>query len=84
MVSVDQSITMLISVFIYILLCRALCSYLVTENIGSKHRSWMSIAFSMSYPIGMILLAVSANYIHAWRNLQLSLTIPAFLLVFYC
>lgn len=56
----------------------------VTENIGSKHRSWMSIAFSMSYPIGMILLAISAHFIHAWRHLQLSLTVPAFLLVFYC
>lgn len=58
--------------------------FAVTENIGSKHRSWMSIAFSMSYPVGMILLAISANYIHAWRHLQLSLTVPAFLLVFYC
>ncbi|XP_031618292.1 organic cation transporter protein isoform X1 [Contarinia nasturtii] len=57
---------------------------LLTENIGSKHRSWMSIAFSMSYPVGMILLAISANYIHAWRQLQFSLTVPAFLLVFYC
>lgn len=58
--------------------------FTVTENIGSKHRSWMSIAFSMSYPIGMLLLALSANYIHPWRQLQLSLTIPAFLLFGYC
>lgn len=58
---------------------------LVTENIGSKHRSWMSIAFTMSYPIGMILLAVSAHYIQVWQQLQLSLTIPAvFLLVIWC
>lgn len=56
----------------------------VTENIGAKHRSWMSIAFSMSYPVGMLLLALSANYIHPWRQLQLSLTIPAFLLIGYC
>lgn len=39
----------------------------------------------MSYPIGMILLAVSARYIQDWQQLQLSLTIPAvFLLVIWC
>lgn len=41
----------------------------------------MSIAFTMSYPIGMILLSVSAHYIHVWQQLQLSLTIPAVFLV---
>lgn len=56
----------------------------VTENISTGYRSWMSIAFTMSYPIGMILLAITANFVHQWRQLQLSLTIPAFLLVFYC
>lgn len=60
------------------------CSFSVTENIGSKHRSWMSIAFSMSYPVGMIILALSANFLHQWRQLQLALTIPSFLLIFYC
>lgn len=49
----------------------------VTENIGIKPRSWMSIVITASYPIGMLLLALSANFLHFWRHLQMSLAIPA-------
>ncbi|KAJ6638868.1 Organic cation transporter protein, partial [Pseudolycoriella hygida] len=55
---------------------------LLTENIGIKPRSWMSIVITASYPIGMLLLALSANFLHFWRYLQLSLTIPAASLIF--
>lgn len=54
----------------------------VTENIGIKPRSWMSIMITASYPVGMLLLALSANFLHVWRYLQLSLTIPAASLIF--
>ncbi|XP_055370812.1 organic cation transporter protein [Condylostylus longicornis] len=54
---------------------------LLTENISLKHRSWMSIAFSASYPTGMLLLALAAYLVDSWRYLQLSLTIPGFLLI---
>lgn len=56
---------------------------LLTENIGTRHRSWMSIAFNFSYPIGMLILALAAYYIHPWRDLSLALTIPSFLLVIH-
>lgn len=53
----------------------------VTENICVKHRSWMSIAFAASYPVGMLILSTLAYFIEPWRYLQLALTIPAFFLV---
>nr|XP_029716263.1 LOW QUALITY PROTEIN: organic cation transporter protein [Aedes albopictus] len=56
---------------------------LLTENIGTRHRSWMSIAFNFSYPIGMLILALAAYYIHPWRDLSLALTIPSFLLIIH-
>ncbi|XP_065354205.1 organic cation transporter protein [Calliphora vicina] len=57
---------------------------MIVENICIKHRSWMSIAFSASYPIGMIILAVAAYLVEPWRYLQLTLTIPALLLILNC
>ncbi|XP_058450230.1 organic cation transporter protein [Malaya genurostris] len=56
---------------------------LLTENIGVRHRSWMSIAFNFSYPIGMLILALAAYYINSWRDLSLALTIPSFLLIIH-
>lgn len=42
-----------------------------------KHRYWMGIAFNYAYPVGMLYLALIANFIYLWRDIQLSLTIPA-------
>uniref|UniRef100_A0A182JN64 Major facilitator superfamily (MFS) profile domain-containing protein n=1 Tax=Anopheles atroparvus TaxID=41427 RepID=A0A182JN64_ANOAO len=56
---------------------------LLTENIGKRHRSWMSIAFNFSYPLGMLFLALAAYLIHPWRDLSLALTVPSFLLVIH-
>uniref|UniRef100_A0A182T9P4 Major facilitator superfamily (MFS) profile domain-containing protein n=1 Tax=Anopheles maculatus TaxID=74869 RepID=A0A182T9P4_9DIPT len=56
---------------------------LLTENIGKRHRSWMSIAFNFSYPIGMLCLALAAYLIDPWRDLSLALTVPSFLLVIH-
>lgn len=56
---------------------------LLTENVGVRHRSWMSIAFNFSYPIGMLILAAAAYYIKPWRDLSLALTIPSFLLIIH-
>lgn len=58
-------------------------SIAVTENVGVRHRSWMSIAFNFSYPIGMLILAAAAYYIKPWRDLSLALTIPSFLLIIH-
>ncbi|KAI9584726.1 organic cation transporter protein [Glossina fuscipes] len=57
---------------------------MIVENICIKHRSWMSIAFSASYPIGMILMAAAAYLVEPWRYLQLTLTIPALLAIINC
>lgn len=40
----------------------------------------MSIAYNFAYPLGMLYLAGSAYLIPKWRDLQLALTIPSFLL----
>ncbi|KFB42101.1 AGAP003303-PA-like protein [Anopheles sinensis] len=56
---------------------------LLTENIGKRHRSWMSIAFNFSYPLGMLFLALAAYLIHPWRDLSLALTVPSFLLIIH-
>ncbi|KAH8293805.1 hypothetical protein KR054_004772 [Drosophila jambulina] len=57
---------------------------MIVENICLKHRSWMSIAFSASYPVGMIILAIIGYFIQPWRHLQLALTIPSLLLLLNC
>ncbi|XP_020798422.1 organic cation transporter protein [Drosophila serrata] len=57
---------------------------MIVENICLKHRSWMSIAFSASYPVGMIILAIIGYFIQPWRDLQLALTIPSLLLILNC
>uniref|UniRef100_A0A1A9WB67 Major facilitator superfamily (MFS) profile domain-containing protein n=1 Tax=Glossina brevipalpis TaxID=37001 RepID=A0A1A9WB67_9MUSC len=57
---------------------------MIVENICLKHRSWMSIAFSSSYPVGMILMAAAAYLVEPWRYLQLTLTIPALLAIINC
>ncbi|XP_060648149.1 organic cation transporter protein [Drosophila nasuta] len=57
---------------------------MIVENICLKHRSWMSIAFSASYPVGMIMLAITGYLIQPWRYLQLALTIPSMLLILNC
>ncbi|XP_058130471.1 organic cation transporter protein [Anopheles ziemanni] len=56
---------------------------LLTENIGKRHRSWMSIAFNFSYPLGMLFLALAAYLIQPWRDLSLALTVPSFLLIIH-
>lgn len=57
---------------------------LLSENISVNHRSWMSIAFSASYPVGMVILAITAYLVQPWRDLQMTLTIPSFLLILNC
>lgn len=59
-------------------------SLAVTENISQKHRSWMSVVFTISYPIGMLIMASCASFIPLWRSLQLALVAPGVLLVIHC
>lgn len=55
----------------------------VTEFAAPKYRSTMSIVFSVSYPIGMIILSITASFIQPWRHLQLALSLPALLLIIH-
>ncbi|XP_053946998.1 organic cation transporter protein [Anastrepha ludens] len=57
---------------------------MIVENICLRHRSWMSIAFSGSYPVGMILMAIAGYFVPQWRYLQLTLTVPSVLLILNC
>ncbi|GAB0091497.1 organic cation transporter protein [Sergentomyia squamirostris] len=57
---------------------------LLTENIAMKHRSWMSIMFTISYPIGMLFLTLFAYLLPQWRSLQLALVLPGLLLIVHC
>lgn len=56
---------------------------LITENSGNKLRSNLSIAFNFSYPLGILFLAVAAYIVPKWRYLQLTLTVPSFLLIIH-
>lgn len=56
---------------------------LITENAGKKHRSSLSIAYNFAYPLGFLFLAFAAYNLPKWRDLQLALTIPSFLLVIH-
>jgi MFS family permease len=56
---------------------------LITENSGQKYRSSLSIAYNFSYPIGFLFLAYAAYVFPKWRDLQLALTIPSFLLIIH-
>lgn len=56
----------------------------VAEAVSSKHRSWTSVVYSISYPFGALLLALIAYLERDWRDLQMCLTLPGFLLIFHC
>uniref|UniRef100_A0A336N5D9 CSON006806 protein n=1 Tax=Culicoides sonorensis TaxID=179676 RepID=A0A336N5D9_CULSO len=54
---------------------------ILTEAVAKKHRSWTSVVYSISYPVGTLILALLAYFQREWRNLQMCLTLPAFLLL---
>lgn len=53
----------------------------MTEFASPKYRSTLSIFFSVSYPIGMTMLALIAYFVRPWRMLQFALSAPAILLI---
>ncbi|XP_012262132.2 organic cation transporter protein isoform X2 [Athalia rosae] len=56
----------------------------LTEVAGPKHRAWMGIVYSMGYPLGMMILPGIAYWAQDWKLLQLSITLPAVILLLHC
>ncbi|XP_063709628.1 organic cation transporter protein-like [Culicoides brevitarsis] len=53
------------------------------EYLQPQHRSMGAMVFSIMYPVGMIFIALLANYLQNWRHLLLSLYVPTFIGFFY-
>ncbi|KAG7509281.1 organic cation transporter protein-like [Solea senegalensis] len=54
-----------------------------TEWTGSKHRMLAGIITDYFFGVGYILLAAVAYLIRDWRKLQLTISAPGFLFIFY-
>jgi hypothetical protein len=53
----------------------------VTEFIITKYRTLLGNLYNMSYPLGMMSLALIALYVEEWRMLLLILSIPSVILI---
>ncbi|XP_023289557.1 organic cation transporter protein isoform X2 [Orussus abietinus] len=54
---------------------------ILTEIAGTRSRQWMGIAYSITYPMGMMVLSGAAYMTNNWRYLQISIGLPALLLL---
>ncbi|XP_050521701.1 organic cation transporter protein isoform X3 [Daktulosphaira vitifoliae] len=57
---------------------------ILTELTIGKTRTWACLLLNFSYPIGYVLLAIIAYYIHPWRTLLLALSLPVLSLAINC
>lgn len=65
-------------------LCVLICSYCTgTEWTGSKQRMLAGIITDYFFGFGYIFLAGVAYLIRDWRKLQLAISAPGFLFIFY-
>ncbi|KAF7418175.1 hypothetical protein HZH68_000828 [Vespula germanica] len=56
---------------------------ILIEITPPNKRSAFGVMFNMSYPVGMILIAVVAYHIKEWRLLQLYISLPSFILILH-
>lgn len=56
---------------------------LVTEIVGSKHRRVVSIVAQIFFTFGVVILPGIAYLIPSWKALQLTITLPTFILLIY-
>uniref|UniRef100_A0A8C3XU30 Solute carrier family 22 member 3 n=1 Tax=Chelydra serpentina TaxID=8475 RepID=A0A8C3XU30_CHESE len=55
----------------------------VTEIVGPSHRKTVGILYQVAFTVGLLLLDGVAYAIPHWRWLQLTVTLPCFLLLLY-
>lgn len=65
---------------ILILICAPVT---VTEVAGEKHRQWMGIAYNAGYASGIVIVPGVAYLLHEWRYIQLTISLPALLLLIH-
>ncbi|XP_061126821.1 solute carrier family 22 member 2-like [Syngnathus typhle] len=56
---------------------------LITEIVGVESRRTVGILYQMFFSVGLVVLPLLAYYISDWRWLQVVITIPYFLYIFY-
>ncbi|XP_034777173.2 solute carrier family 22 member 3-like [Acipenser ruthenus] len=56
---------------------------LVTEIVGSSHRRVVSIVAQIFFTFGVVILPGIAYLIPSWKALQLTITLPTFILLIY-
>lgn len=59
------------------------CYVIVTEIVGSKQRRIVGIVIQMFFTLGIIILPGVAYFIPNWQGIQLAITLPNFLFLFY-
>ncbi|XP_029041767.1 organic cation transporter protein [Osmia bicornis bicornis] len=55
----------------------------LTEVAGEKHRQWMGIAYNVGYASGTVIIPGVAYLLHEWRYVQLTISLPALLLLIH-
>nr|XP_057925465.1 solute carrier family 22 member 2 isoform X2 [Doryrhamphus excisus] len=56
---------------------------LITEIVGVEYRRTVGVVYQMFFSVGLLVLPLLAYFITDWRWLQVVITVPYFLYVFY-
>ncbi|XP_053317158.1 solute carrier family 22 member 3 isoform X2 [Spea bombifrons] len=59
------------------------CYVIVTELVGSKQRRIVGIVVQMFFTLGVMIIPGIAYFISTWQGIQLAISLPNFLFLFY-